>query len=92
MAAAGLPVQVPVFSTLTCLYFSGEPVADYDGAARAAESGLYAPFFRAMLEMGVALAPSPYEVIFCSLAHSEAEIDETIEKAAASAESLARRG
>ena len=92
VAAAGLPVQVPVFSTLTSLYFSGEPVADYDGAARAAESGLYAPFFRAMLEMGVALAPSPYEVIFCSLAHSEAEIDETIEKAAASAESVARRG
>ena len=61
------------------MFFSDEPVRDYDGARRAASSGLYAPFFRAMLARGVALAPSPYEVAFVSLAHSEADIDRTVE-------------
>ncbi len=89
VSAAGLPVQVPVFSTLTSIYFSDEPVTDYDGAVRAAGTGLYAPFFQAMLERGVALAPSAYEVAFCSLGHSEADIDETIEKAAGAAQVVA---
>ena len=34
-----------------------------------------------MLRRGVALAPGPYEAIFVSLAHSAADIDETIKAA-----------
>jgi len=64
-------------------------VRDYDGATRAAASGLYAPFFRAMLSRGVALAPSPYEIAFVSLAHSPEDIDRTIEAAADSAREVA---
>jgi glutamate-1-semialdehyde 2,1-aminomutase len=85
----GLPVEVPVFGTLCCVFFSGEPVRDYDGARRAASSGLYAPFFRAMLARGVALAPSPYEVAFVSMAHSEADIDRTVEVAGEAAREVA---
>jgi glutamate-1-semialdehyde 2,1-aminomutase len=86
---SGLPVQVPQFRTLLSIFFSGEPVLDYDGATRAAASGHYAPFFRAMLSRGVALAPSAYEVAFVSLAHSEDDIDRTIEAAAAAAREVA---
>jgi glutamate-1-semialdehyde 2,1-aminomutase len=82
---SGLPVEVPVFGTLFSIFFSAEPVLDYDGAKRAAASGLYAPFFRAMLSRGIALAPSPYEVAFLSLAHSAGDIDRTIEAAAGAA-------
>ncbi|MGD1011769.1 MAG: glutamate-1-semialdehyde 2,1-aminomutase [Acidimicrobiales bacterium] len=82
---SGLPVQVPVFHTLSSIFFSDEVVRDSLGATRAAESGLYAPFFRAMLARGIALAPSPYEVLFVSLAHSGADIDRTIEAAAGAA-------
>ena len=81
-AAGGLRAQVPVFGTLFSIFFSDEPVRDYQGAVRAAASGLYAPFFRAMLSRGVALAPSPYEIAFTSLAHSSRDIDRTIETAA----------
>jgi glutamate-1-semialdehyde 2,1-aminomutase len=42
-----------------------------------------------MLSRGVALAPSPYEVAFVSLAHSEDDIDRTIEAAAAAAREVA---
>jgi glutamate-1-semialdehyde 2,1-aminomutase len=86
---SGLPVEVPQFRTLLSIFFSGEPVLDYDGATRAAASGHYAPFFRAMLSRGIALAPSAYEVAFVSLAHSEDDIDRTIEAAAAAAREVA---
>ena len=87
---SGLPVEVPVFRTLFSVFFSDEPVRDLEGATRAARSGLYAPFFRAMLARGVALAPSPYEVAFVSLAHSPEDIDRTVEAAAGAALEVAR--
>jgi glutamate-1-semialdehyde 2,1-aminomutase len=90
IGSAGLPVQVPVFSTLTAIFFADSPVRNYDDAAKAASNGLYAAFFRQMLARGVALAPSAYEVVFCSLAHSDAEIDQTIEKAAEAAAAITR--
>jgi glutamate-1-semialdehyde 2,1-aminomutase len=89
ISSAGLPVQVPVYRTLFGIFFDDEPVSDYDGAKRAAASGLYAPFFHAMLARGVALAPSAYEVGFCSMAHSDADIDRTIEAAADAAREVA---
>jgi glutamate-1-semialdehyde 2,1-aminomutase len=89
ISSAGLEVQVPVFRTLLGIYFTDSPVENYDGAVRAASNGIYAPFFQAMLRRGVALAPSAYEVGFCSLAHSESDIDRTIETAAAAASEVA---
>ena len=82
---SGLAVQVPCFRTLLSVFFAEEPVRDYRGAARSAASGLYAPFFRAMLARGVALAPSPYEIAFVSLAHSGEDIDRTVAAAAEAA-------
>jgi glutamate-1-semialdehyde 2,1-aminomutase len=89
ISSAGLEVQVPAFRTLLGIYFTDRPVENYDDAVRAASNGIYAPFFQAMLRRGVALAPSAYEVGFCSLAHSESDIDRTIETAAAAASEVA---
>jgi glutamate-1-semialdehyde 2,1-aminomutase len=58
---------------LTAFLCAG-PVRDYAGA-RAADTARYARFFHAMLERGVALAPSQFEAAFVSLAHGEADID-----------------
>ena len=75
---------------MVSVFFSDEPVRDYNGAARAAQRGLFAPFFRAMLARGVALAPSPYEIAFVSLAHSREDIERTVEAAAAAAVEVAQ--
>jgi len=91
IGSAGLPVQVPVYRTLFSVFFSDEPVVDYDGARAAAASGLYRDFFLAMAARGVALAPSAYEVGFVSMAHSEADIDRTVELAAEAAAEVAAR-
>ena len=93
-AGRALTARVPVVGPLFGLFFvpAGEPdVRDYDGAAASAATGIYARFFRAMLDRGVALAPGPYEVAFPSMAHGEAEYDLALSCAAESiTEALAR--
>jgi glutamate-1-semialdehyde 2,1-aminomutase len=89
ISSAGLPVQVPVSRSLFAVFFHEDPVVDYEGAKAAASNSLYPAFFHAMLDRGVALAPSAYEVGFCSLAHSEADIDRTVEAAAEAAVAIA---
>ncbi|HLI14485.1 MAG TPA: glutamate-1-semialdehyde 2,1-aminomutase [Acidimicrobiales bacterium] len=87
-AEADLAAQVPQVGTLAGVFFADAPVRDYEGA-RAAAHERYAAFFAEMLARGVALPPSPYEVLFCSLAHGEAELARTLEAAAASARAVA---
>ncbi|MFP5375260.1 MAG: glutamate-1-semialdehyde 2,1-aminomutase [Acidimicrobiia bacterium] len=88
IAEAGLPVQVPVVGPLVGLFFADAPVTDYDGARAAGANGLYARFFRALLDRGVALAPGPYEVMFPSLAHTQADLERTVDQARAAVAGL----
>jgi glutamate-1-semialdehyde 2,1-aminomutase len=85
---AGLAVQVPVVGPLMGLFFSTEPIVDYD-TARAADAATYAAFFHALLARGVALPPSPFEAIFPSLAHTKDELERTADLAAAAARDAA---
>ena len=88
ISEAGLSVQVPRVRSLLGLFFSKEPVEDYQGA-QAADAKLYAAFFQAMLERGVYLAPSAFEAIFVSLAHSKDDMERTVDLAAAAARQVA---
>jgi glutamate-1-semialdehyde 2,1-aminomutase len=58
-------------------FFTAGPVTDLT-SAKGADTSLYARFFHAMLDRGFAFAPSQFEAAFLSLAHTEAEIDQTI--------------
>ena len=60
---------------------------DYDDAQKA-DGTQYARFFHEMLDRGVYLAPSAFETWFPSLAHTDADIDTTIETAAAAAAAM----
>jgi glutamate-1-semialdehyde 2,1-aminomutase len=62
------------------LFFSSEPVDTY-AQAIACDVAMFNPFFHAMLERGVYLAPSAFEAGFMSSAHGEAEIAATIDAA-----------
>ncbi len=85
---AGVAVQVPAVGPLMGLFFAEAPVVDYDGARESAANGLYALFFRAMLDRGVALPPSPYEAIFPSLAHTRDDAERTADLARAAVATL----
>lgn len=90
LSDAGLTVQVPQVGALLGLFFVDAPVRDYDDAKVSAETGLYPGFFHGMLERGIALAPGPYEVMFPSLAHTDADLDRAIEAASEVGQVLAK--
>jgi glutamate-1-semialdehyde 2,1-aminomutase len=60
----------------------GAATRNYDDAKRA-DRGAFAAFYHEMRERGVLLAPSQNEVIFLSVAHSDADVDATIAAASA---------
>ena len=77
-----LHAVVPVQGPLLGLYLSTEETAAPRNIVEArtlCDNGLYAPFFHAMLDQGVALAPGAYEIMFVSLAHTEADLERCIE-------------
>ncbi len=61
-------------------FFTASPVTDYTTAATA-DRAKFGAFFRGMLERGINLAPSQFEAGFMSIAHSDEDIDRTIEAA-----------
>jgi glutamate-1-semialdehyde 2,1-aminomutase len=60
------------------LFNTDRPVRNFDDA-QACDTERYAALFRHLLERGIYVAPSQFEAMFVSLAHSEEEIDHTIE-------------
>jgi glutamate-1-semialdehyde 2,1-aminomutase len=79
-AAARQPVTINRVGSMLTLFFSPEPVRDYE-AARRCDAQRYGAFFRASLAAGVYLAPSQFEVAFVSLAHEPADVARTVEAA-----------
>ena len=77
---AGLKTRVNNVGSLACLFFGIDEANDY-ASVKAADTGLYARYFRHMLEEGVYLAPSQFEAMFTSYAHDEDCIDATLDKA-----------
>jgi len=75
--AREIPAQLNRVGSIFGLFFNGQPVLDLACVMRS-DAKRYAAFFHAMLERGVYLAPSAFEVGFISLAHSPADIDDTI--------------
>jgi glutamate-1-semialdehyde 2,1-aminomutase len=85
---AGLTACVPRVGTIAGITFGPNPVRDYEDA-KAVDHATYARFFHALLARGVFFAPSGYEVLFVSLAHTDADLDRTVEVAADAAAEIA---
>jgi len=80
LAGAGIPAQVSSIGSLSTIFFTPDPVANYTGAKRS-DTKLYARYFREMLNRGIFLAPSQFEAAFVSASHTSADIDRTIASA-----------
>jgi glutamate-1-semialdehyde 2,1-aminomutase len=81
-AAGDHPVQVISVPGLLTIFFSSDPVMDFEGA-RACDAEAYGRFCRALLDRGIYPPPSQFEAWFPSLAHDEESIVHTVEAAAA---------
>ncbi len=78
--AEGVEVQVNRVGSMLTVFFSAKPVFDAE-SARACDTKRFGRFFHAMLEAGVYLPPSQFEAAFVSLAHSEEDIQATLDAA-----------
>ena len=74
-----LPCQVTGVGSLSCLFFTSEPVMDY-ATAKTADTAAFGRYFLSMMNRGCYFAPSQFEAIFLSNAHTEADIAETLYK------------
>ena len=88
-AAAGRPIQVEWAPGLLTVFFSAEPVRDYEGAA-ACDTAAYGAWCRALLARGVYPPPSQFEAWFPSLAHTPELVTRTLEAAAAAFSEISR--
>ena len=79
-AAAGAPVQVQSVPGLLTVFFSERAVHDYAAAARC-DTDAYGAWCRALLARGVYPPASQFEAWFPSLAHTEVDVERTIEAA-----------
>ncbi|MEY3360550.1 MAG: hypothetical protein RL531_269 [Actinomycetota bacterium] len=86
-ADAGLPMQVTQAGTLVGMFLSASPVTNY-AEAQTADHDTYARLFHGLLDRGVWFAPSGYETLFPSLAHTDEEIDRTVAVAREAAAAL----
>ena len=75
LAGFGRVQRVGAMATLFC---HEELVRSFADAERA-DTGRYGELFRGLLERGVYIAPSQFECLFVSTAHSEDDIDRTIQ-------------
>ena len=74
--SAGIPLQVQAMAGMFGFFFSETPVRNYQDALNS-DLELFTRFFRRMLKQGIYLAPSAFESLFVSTAHTEEDLERT---------------
>ncbi len=77
---AGITISQAGTGSMFGTFFNASPVTSFESAA-ASDGEQFKVFFRALLKAGVYIAPSQFESAFLSAAHSEADLEETIDAA-----------
>ncbi|MDU2063202.1 MAG: glutamate-1-semialdehyde 2,1-aminomutase [Sporomusaceae bacterium] len=73
----GLHYQYHQIGSMFGMFFSNDPVTDYESATKS-DLAAFTTYFHAMLRQGIYMAPSQFECAFMSLAHSDEDIAKTI--------------
>ena len=77
---AGVPVTINRVGSIMSCFFCDREVRSF-ADVQATDIARFKRFFAAMLEQGVYLAPSAYEAMFVSLAHTKGDIEQTLDAA-----------
>jgi len=78
MTQNGINVTINRNGSMMTLFFNADVVCNYNSASKS-DVDLYAKYFKGMLERGVYMPPSQFETFFISTAHSDDDIERTIE-------------
>jgi glutamate-1-semialdehyde 2,1-aminomutase len=76
----GVPAAGASLGSMWGLFFAGEPVTNFS-AASGSDVDMFRRFFRGALERGIFFAPSAFEAGFTSTAHTDDDIDQTVDLA-----------
>lgn len=74
---SGAPCVVNHVGSIGSVFFTPDAVTDY-ASAKQSDTEAFARYFRFMLDRGFSLAPSQFEAMFVSCAHTDAQLDETL--------------
>lgn len=77
---AGVPITINRVGSIMSCFFTDRPVRSFTDV-QSTDIQRFKKFFAAMLNRGIYLAPSAYEAMFVSLAHSSEDIEKTVEAA-----------
>ena len=77
MEAKGIPYRLNRTGSMFCLFFTDREIVNVDDVMKQ-DLDLFRKFFWGCLDKGIYIAPSPYETGFLSLAHTEADLDDTL--------------
>lgn len=73
----GVPVTLNRIGSMVCPFFTEGPVVNYD-TAKASDLQRFTKYFANLVQEGISVAPSQFEGMFVSAAHSVEDIDATI--------------
>jgi glutamate-1-semialdehyde 2,1-aminomutase len=76
----GLPVQSNTVGSLATLFFTSEPVKDF-ASAQKTDTDLFQKWYAHMRNQGIYLAPSNFECLFTSFAHTAEDYRRTLDAA-----------
>lgn len=83
----GIKASFNRVGSMLCMFFTDQQVVDFESAVTS-DTERYGAFFREMLSRGIYLAPSQFEAMFISHAHTNEMIETTLEAASASLKKL----
>jgi glutamate-1-semialdehyde 2,1-aminomutase len=86
---SGVPGNINASGSLLTLFFAADSIRDY-AEAKKSHTNRFAAFFREMLSRGVFLPPSQFEALFISAAHTDDDIDRTIDAARESLKAVSK--
>ena len=72
----GIPLQVHQIGSLLCLFFADGPIC-CDKDVMRCDTARFGRFFHLMLEQGILISPSQFEVLFLSAAHTQDDLNKT---------------
>lgn len=78
LAEKNLPYHINHVSSLGSLFFTKQEVVDYT-SAKSSDTKAFSEYFKGMLAQGIHMAPSQFEAMFLSVAHTDEIIDQTLE-------------
>ena len=76
----GIPIAINRVGSLLSCFFTNQPVRNFEDV-KLTDISKFKKFFAEMLKRGIYMAPSAYEAMFISLAHSKEDIEKTVKSA-----------